>query len=117
MDCEQPGGAASRVSGGGHARIRGGFIDTVLWPRGKGSRQIRREIRGDHPEHAVFVQESLAEMTCGVTLSASEEKEEKRFREGVRDGPWAAFGCGPDFVPAAILLFSYFLFFFYSVFF
>jgi hypothetical protein len=117
MDCEQPGGAASRVFGGGHAQIRGGFIDTVLWPRGKGSRRIRREIRGDHPERAVFVQESLAEMTCGATLSASEEKEEKRFREGLRDGPWAAFGCGLDFVPAAILLFSYFLFFFYSVFF
>jgi hypothetical protein len=82
LDCEQPSGATSRVLGGGHAQNRGGFIGAILWPRVKGIMpDSERDPRGSS-RLAMFVPDSLAGMTCGVALSASEEKKRITVRGG-----------------------------------
>jgi hypothetical protein len=85
---------------------------------GQGSYRIG-DCRGDHARAcAMFVSVYLEVMTSGAQASATErERESVTVWERGRNGPWAAFGRGPNSIPEALLLFSYFLSLFFSVFF
>jgi hypothetical protein len=63
-------------------RGTGGFIGAISWPRGK--RIVPNSKRDPRLSSrlAVFVPNSLAEMTCGVALSASEENKRITVRGG-----------------------------------
>jgi hypothetical protein len=86
-------------------RAEGG-INRRVW-RGRGARIVpnRRLLRRSRSGPSVRERER------------ERERESVTVRERGRNGPWAAFGRGPDSVPEALLLFSYFLSLFFSVFF
>jgi hypothetical protein len=87
---------------------------------GQGSYRIGDCSRDHARAGAVFVSVCLEVMTSGAQASETErerERESVTVRERGRNGPWAAFGRGLDSVPEALLLFSYFLSLFFSVFF
>jgi hypothetical protein len=62
-------------------------MGAMAWTRGKGLRQNRRGIRGDHSrDGAVFVSVCLEEMTSGPSCQRPMGEEKVTVREGKETG-------------------------------